>query len=71
MARKEFCIKDNILITYTDDDVCFEELETADAVLFKNDGTILHNNFDENKTVFFKQYFHQIYPSVTSLRNLI
>lgn len=38
--RKEFCEKDGILITYTTDDVCFEELETADSILLKNNGEI-------------------------------
>lgn len=70
MARKEFCLKDNILITYTDNDVCFEDQKTADSILLKNDGTIIQNNFDEKATDFYKNYFKQIYPSVTSVRNL-
>ena len=70
MTRKEFCIKDGILITYTDDDVCFENQSTADAILFKNDGSIVFNNFDESTTDFYAKYFKQIYPAVTSVRNL-
>ena len=48
--RKEFCEKDNILITYTENDVCFEDCKTADAVLLANDGTVIHSNFDAVKT---------------------
>lgn len=29
MLRKEFCEKDGIYISYTDNDVCFEDLSTA------------------------------------------
>ena len=36
--RREFCEKDGILITYTTNDVCFEEIETAESVLLKNNG---------------------------------
>ena len=31
IMRKELCEKDGILITYTDNDVCFEELESAES----------------------------------------
>lgn len=31
--RKEFCQKDGIRITYTDNDVCFEDMKTAESVL--------------------------------------
>ena len=54
--RKEFCEKDNILITYTENDVCFEDCKTADAVLLANDGTVIHSNFDAVKTEYFKEY---------------
>ena len=47
--RKEFCEKDGILITYTEDDVCFEDCKTAEAILLKNDGSIIHSNFDDEK----------------------
>lgn len=69
-VRREFCEKDNIHITYTDDTVSFEDMTTADAILFKNDGSIIQNNFDEEKTSYFKKYFAQIYQSVVALRNL-
>jgi hypothetical protein len=68
--RKEFCEKDNILITYTENDVCFEDCKTADAVLLANDGTVIHSNFDTEKTEYFKEYLKKIYPVITSFRSL-
>ena len=47
--RKEFLEKDNILITYTEKDVCFEDSRTAESILLGNDGAIIHSNFDEEK----------------------
>lgn len=70
MKRKEFCEKDGILITYNDENVCFEDESTAESVLIKNDGTVIHSNFDEERTEYFKKYFRQIYNSVMTLRNL-
>lgn len=70
MKRKEFCEKDGILITYNDENVCFEDQKTADAILIKNDGSVIHSNFDEAKTEYFKKYFKKIYNSVVTLRNL-
>ncbi len=70
MQRKEFCEKDGILITYNDENVCFEDQKTAEAILIKNDGTVIHSNFDENRTEYFKKYFKQIYNSIMALRNL-
>lgn len=49
MRRLEFCEKDGILITYTDNDVCFEDCATAESVLLKNNGEILHSNFPPEK----------------------
>ena len=68
--RKELCEKDGILITYTDNDVCFEELESAESILLSNDGKILHSNFDAEKNQFFIDYLKQIYPAITSYRTL-
>ncbi|MBO6218099.1 MAG: hypothetical protein J6N81_00795 [Treponema sp.] len=68
--RKEFCEKDGILITYTDFDVCFEDCRTAEAILLKNNGEIIHSNFNAEKNEYFKNYLKQIYPSITSFRNL-
>ena len=47
--RHEYCEKNGIMITYTDTDVAFEELDTAMSILISNDGSILHNNFAEDK----------------------
>ncbi len=68
--RKEFCEKDNILITYTENDVCFEDCKTAEAVLLANDGTVIHSNFDAEKTEYFQDYLKKIYPVITSFRSL-
>ena len=70
MARKEFCEKDGILITYTEKDVCFEELKTAESILLTNDGEIIHSNFTDEKNQYFKSYLKQIYSSITAFRNL-
>lgn len=70
MARKEFCEKDGILITYTDADVCFEDCKTAESVLISNDGTIIHSNFDAEKNEFFKEYLKKIYSAITTFRSL-
>ena len=68
--RKEFCEKDGILITYTADDVCFEDCKTAESVLIKNDGSIIHSNFDDTKNQYFQDYFRKIYPAITTFRSL-
>ena len=67
--RKEFCEKDGIYISYTNDDVCFEDITTAESILLKNNGEIIHSNFDEDKNQFFQNYLKQIYPAITALRN--
>lgn len=68
--RKEFCQKDGIRITYTDNDVCFEDMKTAESVLLKNDGEVIHSNFDEEKNKKYQDYLKQIYPAITTFRNL-
>ena len=68
--RKEFCEKDGILITYTDDNVCFEDVNTAESILLSNDGKILHSNFDDKKNQFYIAYLKKIYPAITTYRTL-
>ena len=68
--RKEFCEKDGVLITYTDKDICFEELKSAESILLDNNGNIIHSNFDEEKNEYYKDYLKQIYSGITSFRNL-
>ena len=68
--RKEFCEKDGIYISYTHDDVCFEDITTAESILLKNNGEIIHSNFDEEKNQFFQNYLKQIYPAIIAYRNL-
>lgn len=70
MARKEFCENDGILITYTENDVCFEDCRTAEAILLKNDGTIIHSNFERHKDKYFQDYLTRIYPAISSFRSL-
>lgn len=66
MTRKEFCEKDGILITYTDSDVCFEDCKTAESILLKNNGEIIHSNFDDQKNKYFQTYLKQIYPIIST-----
>lgn len=68
--RREFCEKDGILITYTMNDVCFEEVKTAESILLKNNGEIIHSNFDSEKNKYFQNYLKEIYSGITSFRNL-
>ena len=70
MMRKEFCEKDGILITYTDNDICFENCKTAESILLSNDGTILHSNFDEEQNQYFQKYLEKIYSAITTFRSL-
>ena len=68
--RKEFCVKDGILITYTDSDVCFEDCKTAESIVLTNHGEVIHYNFDSEKNEYFKKYLKQSYSSITSFLNL-
>ena len=68
--RKEFCEKDGILITYTEDDICFEDCKTAESILLKNDGSIIHSNFNDEKNKYFQDYLKKLYPVITTFRNL-
>ncbi len=68
--RKEFCEKDGILITYTENDVCFEDCKTAESILLKNDGTIVHSNFNDDRNLFFQEYLKKIYSEISNFRNL-
>ena len=69
MARKEFCENDGIYSSYTNNDVCFEDLTTAESILLSNNGEIIHSNFDDTKNEYFKNYLKQIYPAIISFRN--
>ena len=70
--RYEYCEKNGIMITYTDTDVVFEESDTAMSILISNDGSILHNNFseDKEKTQGVLDDFHRIYPTVCYFRSI-
>ena len=68
--RKEFCEKDGILITYTENDVCFEDCKTAEAILLNNDGSIIHSTFNDEKNKYFQDYLKRLYPVITTFRSL-
>lgn len=68
--RKEFCEKDGILITYTENDICFEYISTAESILLDNNGNIKHSNFTDEKNEYFKSYLKTIYPAITTYRIL-
>ena len=68
--RKEFCEKDGLLITYTENDVCFEDCKTAEAILLNNDGSIIHSNFNDEKNKYFLDYLKRLYPVITTFRSL-
>lgn len=70
--RQEYCEVNGVLITYSDQNVAFEERDTAMSILIANDGTILHNNFADQpeKTQKFLDMFHTIYPTVCYFRSL-
>lgn len=68
--RKEFCEKDGIRITYMDENVCFEDMETAESILIANNEKILFNNFGKEKTEYFLAYFRKIYHAIEQLREL-
>ena len=68
--RHDYCEKNGISITYNDENVCFEDLQSAEAIVFANDGTILINNYNDEKTEFFKEWFQRIYLSITYFRSL-
>ncbi|MEE0954273.1 MAG: hypothetical protein U0L49_00490 [Eubacterium sp.] len=70
--RHEYCEKNGIIITYSDNDIAFEERDTAQAILISNEGKIIDNNFadDPKKTQKFLDDFHRIYPTVCYFRSL-
>jgi hypothetical protein len=70
--RREFCQKGDIYISYTDSDVAFEDVNTAESILFGNDGSVIHNNFenDPGKTESFKKEFKKIYQTIRYFRTL-
>ena len=69
--RREYCEKDGISVTYTDKDVCFEDICTAEAIIIANNGSIKHNDFfaDDSKTKQFQEWFAKIYKGIVLLRS--
>lgn len=46
--RNDYCEKNGVMITYSDNDVAFEECDTAKAILISNEGNIIDNNFSDD-----------------------
>lgn len=68
--REDYCEKDGISVTYNDDNVAFEDVKTADALLVANDGHIILNNFDEDMTDKLMAWYKKIYHSIIYFRTL-
>ena len=68
--RNEYCEKDGISVTYSAENVGFEDVETTEALLVDNNGRILLNNFDEEKTTKLMAWYHRIYRSILYFRSL-
>jgi len=68
--RQEYCVKNEISITYNDDNVSFENLETAEAIVIANDREILINNFDKDQTEYFMNWYSRIYDTIVYFRSL-
>lgn len=68
--RRDYCEKDGFSITYTDTDVCFEKITTAEALVISNDGKLLINNFDEETTEQLLCWYNKIYKTIVSFRTL-
>lgn len=68
--RKELCEKDGYDITYRDDNVMIEDMRTAEAILFDNDGKVIFNNFsaDRDKTERLTALFRMFYPGIVKFR---
>lgn len=64
--RTEFCVKNGIRIAYNAENVCFEDIATADFTLIDNSGKVVFNNYadDNEKTQEYIEYFNRIYPSI-------
>lgn len=67
--RRDYCEKDGFSITYTDDDVCFEKMDSAEALVIANDGELLINNFDEKTLSHLIDWYHQIYKTIVMFRS--
>lgn len=68
--RRDYCEKDGYSVTYTDADVCFENTETAQALVVSNDGELLINNFDAQTTASLMAWYERIYKTIVSFRTL-
>ncbi len=69
-TRRDYCEKDGISITYTDNDVCFEDVNTAEALLILNDGSIPINNFSKEKTASLLDIYKKIYATILYFRSI-
>lgn len=68
--RRDYCEKDGISVTYNDDNVAFEDVNTAEALVVANDGTVLINNFDASKTKRLLAWYDKIRGTISYFRSL-
>ncbi len=68
--RHDYCEKDGIYIKCTDNDVCFEDVNTAETVLVLNDGMLAINNFDKKRTETIMKIYWKIYKTIVYFRTL-
>ena len=68
--RRDYCEKDGISVTYSDDNVAFEDVQTAEALVVANDGSILINNFDATKTSELLAWFDRIKETIAYFRSI-
>ena len=45
-------------------------MKTAESILLKNNGEVIHLNFTKERDEYFKGYLKQIYSGITAFRNL-
>jgi len=68
--RKELYTKDRFYISYTNNDICFESIDTAESIMIDNDGIILQTNYDSALNKFFLNWYNEIYSLVEKFREI-
>lgn len=68
--RQDYCVKDGISVTYNDENVAFEDVNTAEALVVANDGSILINNFDPERTQTYLSWYGRIKGTISYFRSL-
>lgn len=68
--RHEYCEKDGIRVTYNDENIAFEDMSTAEALVVANDGTVLIDNFGAAQTAQLMAWFERIKGGIAYFRSL-